>query len=59
MSQRLIRSCRPVVVAILLCLLGLAGCTAHPVPVPKLDPTSEPTAAASRTDRRTDCGAAN
>ena len=45
MSQRLIRSCRPVVVAILLCVLGLAGCTAHPVPVPKLDPTSEPTGA--------------
>ena len=46
MSQRLVRSCRPVVVAILLCVLGLAGCTAHPVLVPKLDPTSEPMAAA-------------
>ena len=31
---------------ILLCLLWLAGCTAHPVPVPKLGPTSEPMAAA-------------
>ena len=54
--QRSIRSWQPAAAAILLCLLWLAGCTAHPVPVPKLGPTSEPS---RRTDRRTDRGAAN
>ena len=44
MSQRSIRFLRPAAAVILLCLLWLAGCTAHPVPVPKLGPTSEPTA---------------
>ena len=45
MRQRSIRSLQPAAAAILLCLLWLTGCTAHPVPVPKLSPTSEPTAA--------------
>ena len=44
MSQRLVRPWQPAAAAILLCLLWLAGCTAHPAPVPKLAPTSEPTA---------------
>ena len=57
MSQRLVRSWQPAAAAILLCLLWLAGCTAHPVPVPKLGPTSD--ADRGRIDRRTDRGAAN
>ena len=44
MRQRSIRFLRPAAAVILLCLLWLTSCTAHPVPVPKLGPTSEPTA---------------
>ena len=56
MSQRPIRSWRPAAAAILLCMLWLAGCTAQPVPVPKLGPTPEPTAAPTGAPHR---GAAN
>jgi hypothetical protein len=44
MRLRAIYSLLPAAAAILLCLPWLIGCTAHPVPVPKLGPTAEPTA---------------
>jgi hypothetical protein len=46
MRQRSIRFLWPAAAVIWLCLLWLAGCTAHLVPVPKLGPTSEPRAVA-------------